>query len=367
MPASGSSSGERNVPSGGGGSVTVGVSHEIVARPELGDPPRLRGGASARPRRTRDRRSGGRARRAPRSGARPRAARSGGRSARAASSRSVGDADDPDREEPRHPLGIVERRRSRRARRDDRGTARSFAAWSTAATQSGCDSTSPASGEMWRVAKPMLQRARRRRRARRGTASAAAARQYGSPGMQAGEHVEDRGGVAHRCARRRSSLTRPPLPSPRSGPSETPPATRLQPEQAAAARRDADRAAAVVGVRDRDHAGRQPRTRSHRSSRRWCAWCRTGCVLGGQAGGSADGRMPSSEVLVLPTMTKPGAPERGDEVAVVRGAIVGAAEREQARGLEHAGDGGGDVLDQDRDAAERAVRRLVGAGARASS
>ena len=65
--------------------------------------------------------------------------------------------------------------------------------------------------------------------------------------------------------------------SPRSGPARDAPAARLEADEPAAGGGDADRAAAVVAVRHRQHARRPPRRPSRRRSRRACARGPTGC------------------------------------------------------------------------------------------
>ena len=102
-----------------------------------------------------------------------------------------------------------------------------------------------------------------------------------------------------------------------TGASETRPRARLEADEPAARGGDADRAAAVVAVRDRDHARRRPRPPRRRTSRRACARGPTGCASGrcGATRWSAGSRTPAA--LVLPTITKPAARRRRDEGGVV--------------------------------------------------
>ena len=84
---------------------------------------------------------------------------------------------------------------------------------------------------------------------------------------RAREHVEHRRAVAHGAGDHVAGHESGPRLAV-VGPERDAPARGLQPEQAARAGRDADRAAAVTGVRDRHHAGGHRRRAARRSNRR---------------------------------------------------------------------------------------------------
>ena len=85
------------------------------------------------------------------------------------------------------------------------------------------------------------------------------------PGLVAGEHVEQRRGLGHRArqhpvdAEQRVAEVRARRDAPARG---------LETDEAAARRRDADRAAAVVAVGERDHARGDRRRRAARGAAR---------------------------------------------------------------------------------------------------
>ena len=93
--------------------------------------------------------------------------------------------------------------------------------------------------------------------------------------LDAGEDVEHLGGLAH-AARQDAVLDQEGVPD--LGRHRDAPALGLEPDQAAAGRRDPDRAAAVVGVGDRDHPRRDRRRRPARRAARSCATGPTGCA-----------------------------------------------------------------------------------------
>ena len=92
---------------------------------------------------------------------------------------------------------------------------------------------------------------------------------------------------------------------------------RLQPDDAAHRRGEADRAAHVVAVRDRRRGRPRPRPRSRRSIRRCCDSRSHGLRVAPYASGSVVQLVASSGVLVLPTNTKPAARKRRREPGVV--------------------------------------------------
>ena len=85
---------------------------------------------------------------------------------------------------------------------------------------------------------------------------------------------------------------------------------RLQPDEAAFERGDPDRAAAVVGVGDRDHPRGDRGARSRRSSPPVERPCPRGCGRARRRRARWSGRIPSSGVFVLPIVTKPAARKR---------------------------------------------------------
>ncbi len=357
MPASGSSAVERNVPRRGGGSVMVGVSQEIVGV-QYSATRRVAGRsllhASAYPGPVRPRRGS--------ASACVSGSTSPGSIARRSRKLHLGelgrDADDPDREEARHPAGVLERSISTGSTWWP-SDSRSRAACATAATQSGCDSAMEPSGMSRRVAKPILSERAAARRSRRRSARAAAARRTDRRAARP---------RADRARRRVAARSREDVLVDEAavdvaviGRERDPAARWLHAEQAAAARRDADRAAAVVAVRDRHHAARD-------GGRGAAARAAGGAPqIVGVAARRPRGRLRRREDAELRRVgladdDEAGAAERGDEVAVVRHAVPVALEGQEARGVERAADRGADVLDEDRHAAERAVRRILGLG-----
>ena len=109
------------------------------------------------------------------------------------------------------------------------------------------------------------ERARRRGRPAPRTARPAAAAQVTSPTRRPGHHVERDRRVLRR-ARDDAVDAEERLADERA--ERDPPALRLQADEPAARRRDARRAAAVVGVGDRHHAGRDRRRRAARRAAR---------------------------------------------------------------------------------------------------
>ena len=235
----------------------------------------------------------------------------------------------------------------------------------TAATQSGCESTSVPSRRGCSVANADLaagpvgvrQLGRVRAELRRCGVRIA--------GLRAGEHVEHRGGVAHRArddvladeaavARRRGRRERHAA------------AARLEPVEAAAARGDPDRAAAVVRVRDRDEAGRDrgdaepplepPVERVVSYGLRAAATRAARPTAGCRAPTCWSCRRSTKPARLRSAATR--------WLSCVY-AEVRLLERQEPRRVERAADGGADVLDQDRHAAERAVRQRVSAARRA--
>ena len=152
----------------------------------------------------------------------------------------------------------------------------SFAAASTAATHSGSTS-SPGDRRVGQRRRCAACPARRRAPRRRGAAAPARRRGRPAPAPWTASRIA---AVSRTERETTSSAVSPDMTSPTSGPSRDPLAGRLQADEAAVAGRDPDRAAAVVGVRDRDHARRRPRPPSRRSSRRSCARCPRGCGVG---------------------------------------------------------------------------------------
>ena len=108
-------------------------------------------------------------------------------------------------------------------------------------------------------------------------------------------------GRARRAARAVSATVRVSTPSqarndsPRSGPRETRPRLGLRPDEAAAGGGDAERAAAVVAVRHRQHAGRDRRGRAAGGAAGRARRGPTGCASGrcGAARWSAGSRTPA--------------------------------------------------------------------------
>src|SRR5688500_9825657 len=102
------------------------------------------------------------------------------------------------------------------------------------------------------------------------------------------------------------SQTSPPLTSPIHGPSEVRARVGFspkRPQQLAGIRIDPPPSLACA-------TGTMPAATAHAEPPLDPPVIRVGSYgfrVGGHAGGSADGRMPSSEVLVLPTITKPAA------------------------------------------------------------
>ena len=132
---------------------------------------------------------------------------------------------------------------------------------------------------------------------------------YGSPGAGAGDRVEDAGGVADRAGEHELVGERAPVLA-EVGTERRAGARRLQPDDAAHARGEADRAAHVVAVRDGDEPGRDRGRRSAARSARASASRSHGLCVAPYASGSVVMLVASSGVLVLPTNTKPAARKR---------------------------------------------------------
>jgi hypothetical protein len=132
------------------------------------------------------------------------------------------------------------------------------------------------------------------------------------------------------------------------------PARRLEPEQAAAGRGDADRTAAVVGVREGDDAGGDGRPRAAARAAR--AQVRVPRVARG-AEQLRFGERREAELgqVGLAEDDRARAPEPFHDGRVARRLEV--RQEAAAGGLRHAGDGGVEVLEQERHAAKRGVRR----------
>ena len=94
------------------------------------------------------------------------------------------------------------------------------------------------------------------------------------------------------------------------GPARDPAAARLEADEPAAGGGDAQRAAAVVAVRDRARGPRRPPRPSRPRSRPACASCPTGCGSGPVWRGSVVGRIPNSGRFVVPTTTNPASRSR---------------------------------------------------------
>ena len=127
-----------------------------------------------------------------------------------------------------------------------------------------------------RVRRPMRS-GPARRRPRRGTAAPAAAPMYGSPGMQPA--IASRIAAVSRTLRVTHALADEAADAVAEvGTERGAPARRLQADEAALARRDADRAAAVVGVRRGDQAGRDGGRRAAARAARRVARGPTDCA-----------------------------------------------------------------------------------------
>ena len=146
------------------------------------------------------------------------------------------------------------RSRARPPRPDGRAPSSSFAVRSTAATSTGSSGPSP-TGLRMNATRSLPGGALRRRQERAGRRRA-----IGIAGLAAGHRVEQRRAVAHgdRHAMLRARAGQGLADRRQADPA----ARRLQAEQAAQRRRDADRAAAVGGVRHRQAARRDDRRRA---------------------------------------------------------------------------------------------------------
>ncbi len=177
------------------------------------------------------------------------------------------------------------------------------------------------------------------------------ARGRAGDGVEQGRRVADRprdgelrDHPGHRVARQR------PLGDPL--------ARRLEADEAAVAGRDPDRSAAVVRVRDRDHPG---------GDRRGGAAARAagGVVeVPGVAGGAVRARLRGRQDAELGDVGladrhEAGVAEPHAEEGVDRGAEVDVLEHLRAQVVRLAGQRRADVLEQERDAAERTVRQRV--------
>ena len=142
-----------------------------------------------------------------------------------------------------------------------------------------------------RARRPASRRRPRSRRARRAAAAVSATVRVSTPSQARNE-------------------------SPRSGPRETRPRCGLRPDQPAARGRDADRAAAVVAVRDRQHAGGDRGRRAARGAARRARRGSTGCAWRrcGAARWSAGSRTRACSSC--PTTTKPASRRRRTRYAL---------------------------------------------------
>ena len=178
------------------------------------------------------------------------------------------------------------------------------AAWSTAATHSGCVSTARGAPR----STPMRSDAGGARQPSR-TVAPAAARCRDRPGIAPA--VTSSSAAASRTLRVTTNSTEKPAPA----------LAEARAERVAAARRlEADQPA--HGRRDRGSSRRRrwrapparcpprPPRQSRRSSRRRCARCSTGCASAPNASGSVVGSSASSGVLVRPSETRPAALKR---------------------------------------------------------
>ena len=175
------------------------------------------------------------------------------------------------------------------------------------------------------------QPSRWRRRPRRGTGGRARGCPPRVTGRRAGHHVEQRGGVGDGAGERPTGRV-PALPP---GRPRDPASRRLEPDQPAPGRRDADRATAVEPSDDRAQPGREGGRRLRPRSRPGCGPGSTGCDRSGTRAISVVDRDPNSGVLVLPRTTNPAAPDAGDHLVVVVGNPLvprrGAVRRADAR------------------------------------
>ena len=174
------------------------------------------------------------------------------------------------------------------------------------------------------------------------------------------QQVEHRGAVAHRPGDARAGRRSRPSPHRASGADETRPRVGFSPNRPHAARGDADRAAAVAGVRRRATiplatAAADPpleppglRVVSH------------GLRVGPYARGSVVGMRPSSGVLVLPDEHEAGGAEPPDERAVVVAVPVDLLQEPVALVARVAGGVAVEVLQHQGHAPERAVGQIAG-------
>ena len=177
----------------------------------------------------------------------------------------------------------------------------------------------------------------------------------GIPGLVAGQHVQQRSRIAHRP--RHDPVGRGPAPT-FAGlrPTGDASAGRLQPEQAVARGRDADRSAPVGCVRDRNHPGGDGGCRPSRRPTR-------GAIVvprvAGRTVGERLGRGRRGELgRVGPAEDhEPGPSQAGDDVVLDRWSVVRVAKegRPEVAGL--AGHLRVEVLEQDRNATEGSVRK----------
>jgi hypothetical protein len=172
------------------------------------------------------------------------------------------------------------------------------------------------------------------------------------------DDVEDRGGIAHGAGDRElHHEAAEDLPEVRGlgGPGPG----RLEPDEPTVAGRDPDRTAPVVGVGGGDDAGRHGgRRAAARAAGRAVEVPRVvGGTVGDRLGGGEDPQLGS---VGPPDDHEPGLAQAAGEHHVVIGPVTGVAQHAHAfvdRGALHVAR---EVLDQQRDAAEGAVRQLAG-------
>ena len=180
-------------------------------------------------------------------------------------------------------------------------------------------------------------------------------------GHLAGEHVEDRGGVAHRPGH--DVAGHEPVPHLAVlGAERHAAARRLEPDEAALARRDADRSAAVARVRDRHHARRD---RSRRSAARAPdAARRVPRVVRGAVGVGFGRRLqPELRRVRLADDHEAGLLELVEQVGGVGRDVADLLQQLVAEVERHAREPTVEVLHHDRDAGERSGDRRGGASA----
>ena len=122
--------------------------------------------------------------------------------------------------------------------------------------------------------------------------SAGRGAQVGVAELVAGEHVEQRRRLGDRAGEHAVDAEEASRRA--SGRQRDAAARGLEPDEPAAGGRDADRAAAVVAVGDRDHARGDRRGRAAARSRPACGRGPTGCASGRSGAARSTGRIPNS-------------------------------------------------------------------------